>query len=82
MSLGIVTLLNYVPIGLAAAHQLGSLIVLSSGIYVVHSLRYVSPAVLKQISSRTATVAASKLGGTGGGGAGIGVATKAMKKMA
>ena len=82
MSLGIVTLLNYVPIGLAAAHQLGSLVVLSSGIYVVHSLRYVSPAVLKQISSRSATAVVSKLGGTGGGGAGIGVASKAMKKMA
>jgi len=42
-TLGISTLLNYVPIGLAAAHQLGSLVVLSSSLYLVHSLRYVSP---------------------------------------
>lgn len=78
MSLGIVTLLNYVPVGLAAAHQLGSLVVLSSGIYVVHSLRYVSPAVLKQISSRSAAEIAPKLGGASGG---FGVASKAMKSM-
>eukprot|EP00559_Dactyliosolen_fragilissimus_P006649 CAMPEP_0184866590 /NCGR_PEP_ID=MMETSP0580-20130426/22830_1 /TAXON_ID=1118495 /ORGANISM="Dactyliosolen fragilissimus" /LENGTH=455 /DNA_ID=CAMNT_0027366333 /DNA_START=129 /DNA_END=1496 /DNA_ORIENTATION=- len=45
-SLGVCTLLNYVPISLAAAHQMGSLVLLSSGIYVVHSLRYVSPKVL------------------------------------
>lgn len=81
MSLGIATLLNYVPLGLAAAHQLGSLVVLSSGIYVVHSMRYVSPAVLRQVSSRVSSTVASSASGTGGGGAGIGVATKAMKKM-
>mmetsp|Transcript_10323 Transcript_10323/g.13043 ORF Transcript_10323/g.13043 Transcript_10323/m.13043 type:complete len:428 (-) Transcript_10323:1915-3198(-) len=80
MSLGIATLLNYVPIGLAAAHQLGSLVVLSSGIYVVHSMRYVSPVVLRQIGSRVSTSATSSIGG-GGGGAGIGVASKAMKKV-
>jgi len=68
MSLGIVTLLNYVPIGLAAAHQLGSLVVLSTGIYVVHSLRYVSPGVLRIISKRVVTSATS-VGGGGGVGA-------------
>jgi cytochrome c oxidase assembly protein subunit 15 len=47
MSLGIATLLSYVPVGLAAVHQLGSLVVLSTGIYVVHSLRYVSPGILR-----------------------------------
>lgn len=52
MSLGILTLLNYVPIGLAAAHQLGSLVVLSAGVYVVHSIRYVNPAVLRSIGAR------------------------------
>jgi cytochrome c oxidase assembly protein subunit 15 len=45
-TLGIATLLSYVPIGLAAAHQLGSLVVFSSSLYVVHSLRYVSPKVI------------------------------------
>ena len=76
MSLGIATLLNYVPISLAAAHQLGSLVVLSSGIYVVHSLRYVSPAVLRQASQKVV----SKVATSGGGGAGIGLASKAMKR--
>jgi cytochrome c oxidase assembly protein subunit 15 len=80
MSLGIATLLSYVPLGLAAAHQLGSLVVLSSGMYVVHSMRYVSPAVLKQINSRVASTVTSTVSG-GGGGAGLGVASKAMKKV-
>jgi cytochrome c oxidase assembly protein subunit 15 len=40
MSLGIVTLINYVPVSLAAAHQLGSLAMLSSGLFLVHSFRY------------------------------------------
>lgn len=47
MSLGIATLLSYVPVSLAAVHQLGSLVVLSTGIYVVHSLRYVTPGILR-----------------------------------
>mmetsp|Transcript_15185 Transcript_15185/g.28549 ORF Transcript_15185/g.28549 Transcript_15185/m.28549 type:complete len:438 (+) Transcript_15185:210-1523(+) len=66
MSLGILTLLNYVPIGLAAAHQLGSLFVLSSGIYVVHSLRYVSPSLLRIVNQRVASgVGVSGLGVAG-----------------
>lgn len=79
MTLGIATLLNYVPIGLAAAHQLGSLVVLSSGIYVVHSLRYASPLVLRQISSKSSTVISSNIGGSGG--VGLNSAAKAMKKI-
>ena len=75
MTLGIVTLLNYVPIGLAAAHQLGSLVVLSTGIYVVHSLRYVSPGVLRIVSNRVVTSAAAG----GGGGAGASAFTIAGK---
>jgi cytochrome c oxidase assembly protein subunit 15 len=51
VSLGIATLLNYVPITLAATHQLGSLVLLSSGIYVVHTLRYVSPRVIRLAST-------------------------------
>lgn len=81
MSLGIATLLNYVPTGLAAAHQLGSLAVLSSGIYVVHSLRYVSPAVLKQISTNSSSVISSTISAAGRGGAGMNIATKAMRKI-
>lgn len=52
MSLGIATLLTYVPIGLATAHQLGSLALLSSGIYLIHSLRYVSrPTVVRVVKN-------------------------------
>ena len=40
VTLGVVTLLNYVPISLAAAHQMGSVVVFTSGLYLVHSLRY------------------------------------------
>eukprot|EP00934_Nitzschia_sp_Nitz4_P006315 Nitzschia sp. Nitz4//scaffold189_size62959//40052//41245//NITZ4_006312-RA/size62959-processed-gene-0.95-mRNA-1//-1//CDS//3329539908//6305//frame0 len=46
-SLGISTLLYYVPISLAAAHQLGSIAVFSSGLYLVHSLRYARPAIVR-----------------------------------
>ena len=66
MSLGIATLLNYVPIGLAAVHQIGSLVLLSTGIYVVHSLRYVSPGVMRVVSKKVIT---SSAGGGGGAGA-------------
>ena len=47
MSLGVATLLNYVPLGLAAAHQLGSLVVFTGGVYVAHSLRYASPSLVR-----------------------------------
>lgn len=49
MSLGIATLLNYVPISLAACHQLGSLVVLTTGIYSAHSLRYATKSVLSTV---------------------------------
>mmetsp|Transcript_10904 Transcript_10904/g.22229 ORF Transcript_10904/g.22229 Transcript_10904/m.22229 type:complete len:438 (+) Transcript_10904:142-1455(+) len=77
VSLGIATLLHYVPIGLAAAHQLGSLAVLTSGIYVAHSLRYASPALMrgaaKEVGAKVATTAA----GVGKGG--VAPAMPAMK---
>jgi heme a synthase len=47
MTLGIVTLLNYVPISLAAAHQLGAVVVMTSGLYLCHSLRYAKPALIR-----------------------------------
>jgi cytochrome c oxidase assembly protein subunit 15 len=69
MSLGIATLLNFVPISLAACHQLGSLVVLTSGIYSAHSLRYASTSVLSTIGRKK--VCASLLE-KGGGSASIG----------
>ena len=50
MSLGIATLLNYVPISLAATHQLGSLVVLTCGLYTAHSLRYASRSVMTKVA--------------------------------
>lgn len=52
-TLGVVTLLNYVPISLAAAHQLGSVFVFSSGLYLLHSLRYVRPVIIRQLTATT-----------------------------
>ncbi|EED90902.1 predicted protein, partial [Thalassiosira pseudonana CCMP1335] len=49
MSLGIATLLNYVPITLAASHQLGSLVVLTCGLYTAHSLRYAGKSVVSSV---------------------------------
>lgn len=48
-TLGVVTLLNYVPISLAAAHQLGSVVVFTSGLYLVHSLKYARPAFVRSL---------------------------------
>lgn len=47
VTLGISTLLMYVPISLAAAHQLGSIVVFTSGVYLAHSLRYARPALTR-----------------------------------
>jgi len=49
--LGITTLLQYVPLSLAAAHQVGSIVVFSSGIYLTHSLRFARPALARLTSS-------------------------------
>jgi len=55
MTLGIVTLLNYAPVSLAALHQLGSVAVLTSSLYVVHSLKFVKhPALLKLLPPKAA----------------------------
>jgi len=74
VTLGIVTLLNYVPVTVAAAHQLGSLALLSSGIYLVHSLRYAAPRMVKSITPVAAAAAAS----SGAGKRVVGVASKAL----
>lgn len=58
-ALGVTTLLHYVPLSLAAAHQLGSLVVFTSGLYLAHSLRYAAarPALLARAAASTATAA-------------------------
>jgi cytochrome c oxidase assembly protein subunit 15 len=59
--LGITTLLQYAPLSLAAAHQLGSIAVFTSGLYLAHSLRYVRPAILRaarQIPTRGSRISA------------------------
>jgi cytochrome c oxidase assembly protein subunit 15 len=53
MALGITTLLMYVPIELAAAHQLGSIVVFTSSIYLAHALRYARPAMLRAANVMT-----------------------------
>lgn len=53
MALGVVTLLNYVPLSLAAAHQLGSIVVFTSSLYLAHSLRYARPAIVRAVAAAT-----------------------------
>jgi cytochrome c oxidase assembly protein subunit 15 len=69
VTLGITTLLHYVPLSLAAAHQIGSIVVFTSGVYLAHSLRYARPAVL-----RSATCTAAKRHGAKHGVSGATVA--------
>lgn len=63
MSLGIATLLNYVPISLAACHQLGSLVVLTTGIYSAHSLRYASRSALSAVGGKVILEQSASIGG-------------------
>merc|ERR1712238_257091 len=46
-SLGVVTLLTYVPLSLAASHQLGSIVVFTSSLYLGHALRYARPGLIQ-----------------------------------
>jgi heme a synthase len=46
-TLGVTTLLYYVPLSLAAAHQLGSIVVFTSATYLVHSVRFARPALVR-----------------------------------
>lgn len=61
VSLGISTLLLYVPTNLAAAHQLGSLLLLTTTIKAAHALR--GPAPVFFLSTPQSAVAASSLAG-------------------
>jgi heme a synthase len=57
-TLGVTTLVTYVPISLAALHQIGSIVVLTSSIYLLHTTRTIMkalPAVTKTISTTTTT---------------------------
>jgi heme a synthase len=55
VTLGVVTLLNYVPLSLAAAHQLGSIVVFTSSLYLAHSLRYARPTILRAVTVTATT---------------------------
>ena len=48
-ALGITTLLTYVPISLAAIHQLGSIVVFTSSLYLGHALRYARPSLVRSV---------------------------------
>uniref|UniRef100_A0A0D9X9A7 Cytochrome c oxidase assembly protein COX15 n=1 Tax=Leersia perrieri TaxID=77586 RepID=A0A0D9X9A7_9ORYZ len=54
VTLGISTLLMYVPTSLGSAHQAGALTLLSLMILLTHTLRRPSPALLKSLSSAMA----------------------------
>ena len=82
MSLGIATLLNYVPINLAASHQLGSLVVLTCGVYTAHSLRYAGRSVLAKVGSGGVGVAAVERVVSGGGGGAMHKGAAVMAKVA
>jgi heme a synthase len=60
-ALGVTTLLYYVPISLAAAHQLGSVVVFTSGLYLVHSLKYARPALLRSLPKQRISTAGVSL---------------------
>jgi cytochrome c oxidase assembly protein subunit 15 len=49
VSLGISTLVLYVPVHLAASHQLGSLALLTSGVFLTSSMRYIGMAVRRDV---------------------------------
>ncbi|KAK1278696.1 Cytochrome c oxidase assembly protein COX15 [Acorus gramineus] len=53
VTLGISTLLSYVPVTLASAHQAGALTMLTLMILLTHSVRKPSPALLKSLPSLT-----------------------------
>ncbi|KAJ8500979.1 hypothetical protein OPV22_011531 [Ensete ventricosum] len=51
VTLGITTLLTYVPVSLASAHQAGALTLLTLLIILTHTLRRPSPALLRSLAS-------------------------------
>jgi cytochrome c oxidase assembly protein subunit 15 len=59
-ALGITTLLCYVPVYLAALHQLGSLFLFTSGVYLAHALRYASPILVRSVETKVVKEATSQ----------------------
>ncbi|KAJ0965269.1 hypothetical protein J5N97_026407 [Dioscorea zingiberensis] len=53
VTLGISTLLSYVPVSLASAHQAGALTLLTLMILLMHTVRKPPPALLKSLTSLT-----------------------------
>ncbi|KAJ6814313.1 cytochrome c oxidase assembly protein COX15 isoform X2 [Iris pallida] len=51
VTLGISTLLSYVPVSLASAHQAGALTLMTLMVLLTHTLRKPSPALLKSLAS-------------------------------
>ena len=51
-TLGVTTLVTYVPISLAALHQVGSIVVLTSSIYLLHTTRTIMK-VLPTVVTKT-----------------------------
>ncbi|ERN19097.1 cytochrome c oxidase assembly protein COX15 isoform X1 [Amborella trichopoda] len=62
VTLGISTLLSYVPVSLATAHQAGALTLLTLMLLLVHSVRKPSPALLKSLSSSLSNPTAKVMG--------------------
>ncbi|KAL5985778.1 Cytochrome c oxidase assembly protein cox15 [Asimina triloba] len=53
VTLGISTLLSYVPVSLASAHQAGALTLMTLMMLLTHTVRKPSPALLKSLASMT-----------------------------
>ncbi|XP_062081401.1 cytochrome c oxidase assembly protein COX15-like [Humulus lupulus] len=56
VTLGISTLLSYVPVSLGSAHQAGALTLMSLMILLIHTLRKPSPALLKSLPKVAKTI--------------------------
>ena len=81
VGLGISTLLLYVPIPLAAAHQLGSLILLTFSTGVVHSLRFIPLLPAAMTATATATGTATTAATATAAAASRVAVTEVMKKI-
>jgi len=69
-SLGVATLVNCVPVGLAAMHQLGALAVVTAGTYTIHSLRYAAVTTSNAAGGSGLGMLRSAMSSTVGGGVG------------
>jgi heme a synthase len=53
VALGITTLLQYVPIPLAIAHQSGAMVVLTSSLWTMHTMNFARPAAKAAVQAIT-----------------------------